>query len=247
MAIPTDAEERTDVGSSSVHIKPFDDSSDAPLSLAQQSAEVDQDPDALIEELEADLDDEFDLGGFRERRMEEMRAQVEKAQKMKQSNYGRYTEMKVEKDVIDATAKAKRSVLHFFHRDFRRCKIMDAHLEKLAAKHFDTLFICAEVSNVPFLVNKIEVQVLPCVVGFVGGVSKMKIVGFEELEGGDSFSTASLELGLIQCGVIQKTPGASGSRIKLPSAASARSGERRGIRNGRGGGNGSESDDQSDG
>lgn len=46
--------------------------------------------------------------------------------------------------------------------------------QKLAAKHFDTLFICAEVSNVPFLVNKIEVQVLPCVVGFVSGISKIK-------------------------------------------------------------------------
>lgn len=46
--------------------------------------------------------------------------------------------------------------------------------QKLAAKHFDTLFICAEVSNVPFLVNKIDVRVLPCVVGFVGGISKMK-------------------------------------------------------------------------
>lgn len=51
---------------------------------------------------------------------------------------------------------------------------MDAHLEKLVAKHFDTLFIKAEVSNVPFLVTKMEVKVLPCVVGFVDGLSKMK-------------------------------------------------------------------------
>lgn len=25
--------------------------------------------------------------------------------------------------------KEKRSVVHFFHKDFRRCKIMDGHLE----------------------------------------------------------------------------------------------------------------------
>lgn len=97
---------------------------------------------------------------------------------------------------------------------------MSRSRQKLAAKHLDTLFIKAEVSNVPFLVTKMEVQVLPCVVGFVAGVSKMKyalilyydycdintrcsclrIVGFEELEGGDDFSTASLELTMIQCG-----------------------------------------------
>lgn len=69
---------------------------------------------------------------------------------MKESDYGKYTEFKIEKDVIAITAyvlsflsdlpdalltsqvlcsKAKRSVIHFFHRDFRRCKIMDQHLE----------------------------------------------------------------------------------------------------------------------
>jgi hypothetical protein len=38
-------------------------------------AAIEEDPDLLLEELEDDLDDDFDLGGFRERRMEEMRAQ----------------------------------------------------------------------------------------------------------------------------------------------------------------------------
>ncbi|KAM0755595.1 thioredoxin-like protein [Meredithblackwellia eburnea MCA 4105] len=200
------------VSSSFVHNKPYDDASDAPppsqpTTGATDEQTQDSDEDDLLEELERDLDDQFDLGGFRERRMEEMRAQMEKAKAMKVSNYGKYTEMKIEKDVIESTARAKRSVLHFFHRDFRRCKIMDQHLEKLAAKHHDTLFLRAEVSNVPFLVDKIQVRVLPCVVGFVEGVSKMKIIGFEELEGGDHFNTASLELVMLQCGVISGSPG----------------------------------------
>lgn len=46
--------------------------------------------------------------------------------------------------------------------------------QKLAPKHLDTLFLKAEVSNVPFLVTKLGVKVLPCVVGFVDGISKMK-------------------------------------------------------------------------
>ena len=44
----------------------------------------------------------------------------------------------------------------------------------MAAKHVDTLFLKADVANVPFLVHKMEVKVLPCVVGFVEGNSKMK-------------------------------------------------------------------------
>lgn len=46
--------------------------------------------------------------------------------------------------------------------------------QKLASKHTDTLFIRADVANVPFLVTKLDIKVLPCVIGFVNGVSKLK-------------------------------------------------------------------------
>ncbi|KAI5480867.1 GTPase inhibitor [Pseudohyphozyma bogoriensis] len=201
--------------------------------VSKPSAAQEEDVDALFEELEGNEMNDFDLGGFREKRMEQLRAEVQKATMMRDSNYGKLTEMKVEKDVIAAMANAPRSVLHFFHRDFRRCKIMDRHLEKLAAKHFDTLFIRAEVSNVPFLVNKMEVKVLPCVIGFAGGISKMKIIGFEELEGGDNFSTASLELTMLQCEVLNPTPGKDPMRLLaagMAAASSTNRNARRGIR-----------------
>ncbi|ORY69298.1 thioredoxin-like protein [Leucosporidium creatinivorum] len=201
----------------------------------------DDSDDGLFDDLEEGLDDDFDLGGFRERRMEELRAQIDTMQKMKETNYGRYTEYKNEKDLISTTAKAKRCLVHFFHTDFRRCKIMDKHLEKLAAKHFDTLFLRANVANVPFLVTKLEIKVLPCVVGFVDGLSKLKIVGFEELEGGDDFSTASLELGLIQSGVIDPNPARGGPGRPSPSGQGTAG--RRGIR---GASSRREGDDSSD-
>ncbi|GAA6004461.1 hypothetical protein JCM10207_000736 [Rhodosporidiobolus poonsookiae] len=195
------------------------------------SARDDDDSDALLEELEEELDNDFDLGGFREKRMMELKAQAEQAQRLRESDYGKLTEYKVEKDLINATAKARRSVVHFFHRDFRRCKIMDSHLEKLAAKHVDTLFVKADVANVPFLVTKLEVKVLPCVVGFADGVSKMKLVGFDELDGGDNFSTGQLEIGMVQCGVLSKNPGSANvgaiSATSLAGRKSGASGRRR--------------------
>ncbi|GAA5857096.1 hypothetical protein JCM8547_007956 [Rhodosporidiobolus lusitaniae] len=202
------------------------------------------DSDALLEELEEELDNDFDLGGFREKRMMELKAQMEAAERSRTSGYGKYTEYKVEKDLITTTAKAKRSVVHFFHRDFRRCKIMDSHLEKLAPKHVDTLFVKADVANVPFLVTKLEVKVLPCVIGFVDGVSKMKLVGFDELDGGDNFATGQLEIGMIQCGVLSKDPG-SALGGKIPPVVAGRSSEtsRGKVRPGRRTAGGSDSDD----
>ncbi|GAA5972237.1 hypothetical protein JCM11641_002368 [Rhodosporidiobolus odoratus] len=188
--------------------------------LTRQPEDVNEDSDGLLEELEQELDNDFDLGGFREKRMMELKAQMETAQRVRESDYGKYTEFKVEKDLITTTAKANRSVVHFFHRDFRRCKIMHAHLEKLAVKYPDTLFVKADVANVPFLVTKLDIKVLPCVVGFANGVSRMKLVGFDELEGGDNFTTASLEIGMKECGVLSKDANALGS-MAMPSPLSA--------------------------
>lgn len=46
---------------------------------------------------------------------------------------------------------------------------MDARLEELAPKHQHTLFLRASVADTPFLVNKLGIQVLPCVYVFVDG------------------------------------------------------------------------------
>ena len=47
-------------------------------------------------------------------------------------------------------------------------------LQTLAAKHTNTRFVKADVANVPFLVVKLEIKVLPCVITFVDGVTKDK-------------------------------------------------------------------------
>lgn len=89
--------------------------------------------------------------------------------------------------------------MHFYHPDFRRCQLMDKHLtvhlsssfnlplfsepvlirllyQTLAAKHLRTKFIKVDVANVPFLVVKLDVKVLPCVISFIDGVAKDKSV-----------------------------------------------------------------------
>lgn len=49
---------------------------------------------------------------------------------------------------------------------------MDNHLRKLAPKYFGTLFIRVFVENVPWLVERLGIKVLPCVTTFIGGTSK---------------------------------------------------------------------------
>lgn len=41
--------------------------------------------------------------------------------------------------------------------------------QALAPKHLNTLFLRTSVENAPFLVNRLGVKVLPCVISFVDG------------------------------------------------------------------------------
>ncbi|EFP80255.2 uncharacterized protein PGTG_06211 [Puccinia graminis f. sp. tritici CRL 75-36-700-3] len=157
------------------------------------------------EKLLAQLDDDFELNGIRERRLEELRKEITKNQQMSEDNHGRYVEIKLEKKLIQITAKAKTSVVHFFHPDFERCKTMDKKLEELASKYFSTRFLKVNVANVPWLVEKLQIKVLPCVVGFLDGISKERIVGFEGITGESSkeINAIALELRLKQADLIK--------------------------------------------
>lgn len=62
------------------------------------------------------------------------------------------------------------------------------------------------VDNAPFLVTKLKVQVLPCVIAFVDGVGADRVVGFEGLAGVgggvDDFRTKDLEARLLAAGIL---------------------------------------------
>ncbi|EJU06474.1 thioredoxin-like protein [Dacryopinax primogenitus] len=137
--------------------------------------------------------------------MEELKRDLERT-RAQDEVHGRYTELTEEKDVIQTSAKEPLCVIHFYHRDFRRCKIMDSHLEALAPNYPGTRFLRVLVENVPFLVDRLQIKVLPCVVCFVKGVTKDRLVGFEQLGNADEFETGVLELRLKQSGVIEDAP-----------------------------------------
>ena len=75
----------------------------------------------------------------------------------------------------------------------------------LAPKHFDTRFLRINVEDAPFLVTKLKIQVLPCVLSFVDGVSTDRIIGFEGLGySEDTFTTRDLEARLLAAGVLTR-------------------------------------------
>lgn len=79
------------------------------------------------------------------------------------------------------------------------------------------------VENAPFLVTKLKVQVLPCVLAFINGVSVDRIVGFEGLGyTQDTFTTKDLEARLLGSGVVL--------RAKDMEDATVRFGVKKGVK-----------------
>ncbi|TPX48266.1 hypothetical protein SeMB42_g03055 [Synchytrium endobioticum] len=161
------------------------------------------DEEAIFAELERD--DDHHLAVFREQRMELLKREAYKVQEMKASNHGTYEELPSDKEVLKVTTSTSLCIVHFFHDDFRRCQIMDKHLSILARKHFKTRFVKINVKNAAFLVDRLKVQILPCVICFVDGIATDRLVGFDELGMSDSFPTTILENRLAKSNVITTT------------------------------------------
>ncbi|KAF1346802.1 thioredoxin-like protein [Delphinella strobiligena] len=161
---------------------------------------AEEDEDELIAALEQD---DSSLAAFREQRLQQLHGEFSRAKDMRNSDHGTYTEIKDEKKLMDITTSTKLCVVHFMKPDFTRCRVMDQKLEALAPKHFDTRFLNINVENAPFLVARLKIQVLPCVICFINGVGTDRIIGFEGIGyKPDSFTLAQLEDRLLQAGVL---------------------------------------------
>lgn len=118
-----------------------------------------------------------------------------------------YPTLENDQAVLDFTTQTTRCIVHFAHGDFARCGVMDARLEELAGRHYEVRFARVDVRSTPFLVEKLGVRVLPCVIGFKDGVGVERVVGFEGLgtggsDGAEGFSVKTLEKRLLWKGVL---------------------------------------------
>ncbi|KAF8941227.1 thioredoxin domain-containing protein C2F3.12c-like protein [Dissophora ornata] len=173
---------------------------DDTIDQEEEGGDKDLDDDELFEELE---NDDYGMASFREQRIEELKEEVAKRKLVVENDHGSYKDITDEKEVMDVTTKTKHCLVHFYHSDFRRCMIVDRHLEALAKKHIKTKFVKIKVENAPFLVEKLQVKMLPCVIAFTDGIAVDRLIGFEELGNTDNFSTAMLELRYKTAGVIE--------------------------------------------
>lgn len=150
-----------------------------------------------------DLENDPDLEQIHRDRLLLMKKEQEKRQEMSRKGHGTVTEIQ-EQDFLPEVTGSEMVLVHFYHNEFERCRILDKHLALLAPKYFETKFLRVHAPDAPFFVHKLQIQVLPCLVFFRNGICFDRVVGFDELNGKDDFKTATLEMRLKAAGILKK-------------------------------------------
>ena len=166
------------------------------------------DEDALLDELEKETESDPKLAYLREARIQQLSSDLARAKSLRDEGYGTYIDVKDEKVLLEITTSYKKCVVHFHKSDFNRCRIMDDHLRIIAEQHLEARIVKINVENAPFLVTKLGVKILPCVIAFIDGVSVDRVIGFEGLGySEDTFETSDLERRLVAAGILDGVGG----------------------------------------
>ncbi len=116
-----------------------------------------------LKHMEDDLDDEkLDIEEaaimreIRERRYAEMKNNFSTKQENAIKGHGQYQEID-ESEFLPTVTKSTFVIVHFYHNDFQRCKIIDMHLRTIAHNHPETKFTNINAEKCPFFVARLQV------------------------------------------------------------------------------------------
>jgi len=148
-------------------------------------------------------DDDDSLEALRARRKEQMKKAQEKKKEYLEKGHGQYDEIQ-EEEFLKTVTSSYRACVHFYHKNFERCKIADMHLSKIARRCLGTRIVKMDAEKAPFFVSKLHIQTLPTIAMFIDGVLKHKQLGFQGLPNGDEFKTIHLLREMEEAGVIEE-------------------------------------------
>lgn len=143
---------------------------------------------AELDELEDD-----DIERIREKRLAEMKKMQDIRQEWLRNGHGKLNEIASDKDFFEEAKGAKRLIVHFYRNTTMRCKILDEHLKVLSKKHMGTKFLRLNVEKCDWIVQRLNIRVIPTLAFVKDGKTKNYMRGFDDLGGTDDFSTEMLE------------------------------------------------------
>jgi len=155
---------------------------------AQKKAQIEADDDFDDDEFLNDTE----LQDLQQKRLADMQKKFALEKQFQRQGHGEYREI-VEEEFLKEVCGSQWVVVHFYHKEFFRCKIVDKHLRIIAQKHLSCKFLTLDAEKAPFFVAKLAIQMLPTVIVFKDGIVHEQFAGFDEMGGKDEFRTEVME------------------------------------------------------
>merc|ERR1719271_2007903 len=146
-------------------------------------------------------DDEF-MEQMKQKRLNDLQKKYALEKQFHAQGHGEYREIS-EEEFLKEVCGSQWVVVHFYHREFFRCKIVDKHLRIIAQKHLSCKWLTLDAEKAPFFISKLAIQMLPTVIVFKDGVVHEQFSGFDELGAKDDFRTEVLEHWLSKAGCLK--------------------------------------------
>jgi len=113
------------------------------------------------QEDEFEFDDDQELNSIREKRLAELKTQSKQREEFLSKNHGSYREI-TEEDFLKEVLASKWVVVHFYHKEFSRCKIVDRHMPILAREFLEAKFLQIDVEKSPFFCFQTASESVAC-------------------------------------------------------------------------------------
>ncbi|CAI5759388.1 unnamed protein product [Candida verbasci] len=177
-----------------------------------------EDEDDIFKQLEDENDTE--LSKFRESRMQQLSKEFKR---INQHESNQITELYNEKELMQLIIDKSLVLIHFYQINFDQCKSLNSVLELMKQNHPTTEIYIIQVENCPFLINKLNLKVLPALFIYKNGLELDKLIGFTKL--GNELTYNNLETYLLNYGILNRK---SINRTKLNYHSNAKANDSEG-------------------
>lgn len=165
---------------------------------SQKQAQIDDDDDFDDDEFLNDAE----VQDLQEKRLAALQQKYALEKQFQAQGHGEYREI-TEEEFLKEVCGSQWVVVHFYHKEFFRCKIVDKHLRIIAKKHISCKFLTMDAEKAPFFIAKLAIQMLPTVIVFKDGIVSDQFAGFDEMGGKDEFRTEVMEHWFSKAGCVK--------------------------------------------
>ncbi|KAK6200915.1 thioredoxin-like protein [Scheffersomyces amazonensis] len=192
------------------HIEAYQESKLKSIRDGEPSSDFEEvDDDELLQQLEDESDDI--LAKYRESRIQQLSGELKNIKQSIQNrgnddeeDLGYVENITNEKKIMEIVLQHPITIVHFYQPNFQKCQLMNKYLNVLAEKHLQLKIIRIKAELAPFLVNKLQIKILPFIIIYKNSIEVDRIVGFEKFNNAVNPSYESFENYLLVRNIINR-------------------------------------------